>query len=178
LDSLEDLLQLTLSVKADMLQLHPLSNVGRAAEEHIITVLSPTDRAIAYSLCRILALENQDIKVQADLIHTDEIPDFLAEQLAQELPSILVLRDDGRLVPDSYGVAGLVLNRLEHSVASFDFASSLLNYRQLLTSTATHLAAQPGVHNWHEALELQSASLEPNQQHHSGALQSQRHHQK
>jgi hypothetical protein len=93
LDSLEDLLQLTLSVKADMLQLHPLSNVGRAAEEHIITVLSPTDRAIAYSLCRILALENQDIKVQADLIHTDEIPDFLAEQLAQEFWYCVMMGD-------------------------------------------------------------------------------------
>jgi hypothetical protein len=137
--------------------LHPLSNVGRAAEERVITPLSPTDRAIGYSLCRILALENKNIKVQADLIHTDEIPDFLDEQLAQELPSVLVLRDDGMLVPDSYGVAGLVLNQAEPPVANFDFASLRLEHRQLLNDTAMRLAAQPGVHNWHEAVELQSA---------------------
>jgi MoaA/NifB/PqqE/SkfB family radical SAM enzyme len=109
LDEIEALAAIASDWGASLLQLHPFEPSGRGAHAPGLTPLSPDERVIAYILAAALTHEYPHMRVQADLVHRDVArcaPAALHGAPLDECatPRELVLQDDGRVVPLTYGL--------------------------------------------------------------------------
>jgi MoaA/NifB/PqqE/SkfB family radical SAM enzyme len=167
---------------ARLLQLHPLELSGRAAREMVDEYPGEETLLRTYVVAAGLRALYQDaLTVQLDLFHRDALPDprrsvgppddvALTGGRAPAPPvglGVLVLEDDGTLVPAAYGVprrfavCDTTVERVRTAWPTFlarrwspflDFGYGVL--RRFLMSNRAVL-------NWHEALATSGSALEP-----------------
>jgi MoaA/NifB/PqqE/SkfB family radical SAM enzyme len=94
---------------ASLLQFHPFEPTGRGTAGVDKTSLRVNDRLDAFLLTAILAEEYLHMRVQLDLVHRDVERHFPfaihGAPLRQPMePRELVLQEDGRVVPLTYGL--------------------------------------------------------------------------
>jgi len=148
---------------ARLLQLHPLELSGRAAAQLVGEY--PTEETLlrTYVMAAALrAIYRDAFSVQVDFLHRDALPDGAKLGLG-----VLVLEDDGTLVPASYGVprrfavCDTTVERVRDAWPVFladrypafsDFGQDVL---------ARFLASDRAVLNWHEALATAHAQAVP-----------------
>lgn len=127
---LEALTNLVSDWGASLLQLHPFERAGRGAFVAGMTELSEEERLDALLLAAVLEGDFPQLRIQLDLVHRDvarRMPAAIhGAPLREPLkPRELVLQDDGRVVPLTYGidsawtVADLSRERLSMGWASF-----------------------------------------------------------
>lgn len=146
---------------ASLLQLHPFEPAGRGAGLSDMTALSSEERLDAYLLAALLQGRFPELRVQLDLVHRDVaryLPAAIHGASPREplTPRELVLQDDGRIVPLTFGldpawtVANLNEERLSAAWPSFLDATWPLLRRRLRTAC---LATARGRHGdivaWH-----------------------------
>ncbi len=109
LDDLEEIASLAAALGASLLQLHPLEQSGRAEAVTGMTPLSPVQHLDAYILTAAIAEDHPSMRFQLDLLHREvarRLP--LALGLGPEpaacFPRVLVLQEDARVVPLTYGI--------------------------------------------------------------------------
>ena len=155
---------------ARLLQLHPLEMVGRANQE--LAPICAEDDALtkAYLLAFALAVKyNASMTIQLDLLHREQLLDMPEIVYADELRSgwekaapadllgLIVLEDDGTVVPISYGFArrykicGLKEQNLEDGWQSF-LVQGYPDFRRLCRTLFEQLVSskQQPLFNWHE----------------------------
>ena len=115
---------------ASLLQLHPFEPAGRGAASVGMTALCDDERLDALLLAAIVQEEFPHILVQLDLVHRDiarRVPTAIHGASLRDAmePREIVLQDDGRILPLTYGidsawtVADLSKERLSVGWASF-----------------------------------------------------------
>lgn len=109
LDEVEELAAMASEWGASLLQLHPFELAGRGTSGANMTPLSDDERLDAFLLAAVLAEEYEPMRIQLDLVHREVARRFpmamhgAALQHAME-PRELVLQDNGRIVPLTYGL--------------------------------------------------------------------------
>jgi len=127
---MEALTELVSDWGASLLQLHPFEPSGRGASSAGMSVLAEEERLDAFLLAAVLQGDFPHLRIQLDLVHRDvarRMPAAIhGAPLREPLkPRELVLQDDGRVVPLTYGidsawtVADLSRERLSTGWASF-----------------------------------------------------------
>jgi Fe-coproporphyrin III synthase len=130
IDEVEDVAALASEWGASLLQLHPFEPMGRGTAGVNMTSLSDTERLDAFLLAAILADDYPHMRIQLDLVHRDvarRLPSAIhGAPLRHPMePRELVLQEDGRVVPLTYGmdsawdVADLARERLAASWPAF-----------------------------------------------------------
>lgn len=164
LDEIEALAAIASDWGASLLQLHPFEPAGRGADATGMTPLSADERVIAYILAAALTHEYPNMRVQADLVHRDvarHAPAALHGAPIDECatPRELVLQDDGRVVPLTYGldpawaIVDVTRGRLADALPGY-LASTWPQLRRRTRAAA--IAVARGRHGevvaWHDVL--------------------------
>ena len=170
LPEIEALAQLAADWGASLLQLHPFEPAGRGAGLSGVsglsglsgmTALSSDDRLDAYLLAALLQARFPELRVQLDLVHRDVaryLPAALHGASPREplTPHELVLQDDGRIVPLTFGldpawaVANLNEERLSAAWPSFlDTTWPQLRRRLRTACIATARGHHGDIVAWH-----------------------------
>ena len=105
----EDLAALVFDWGASLLQLHPFEPEGRGTSGVGMTALNDDERLDALLLAALLAEEFSQMRIQLDLVHREVARRFPAAIHGAALgepaePRVLVLQDDGEVVPLTYGL--------------------------------------------------------------------------
>lgn len=109
LTEIESLASMASEWGATLLQLHPFEASGRGIAAAGVTMLSAEERLDALIVAAVLQEQYPQLRIQLDLVHRDvarSVPAALhGAPLRQPLePRELVLQDDGRIVPLTYGM--------------------------------------------------------------------------
>ena len=109
LADLEDLAAMASDWGASLLQLHPFEASGRGAGATDLTPLGSEERLDAFLVAAVLEEQYPQLRIQLDLVHREVARHFPAAihgaRLREPmLPRELVLQDDGRVVPLTYGL--------------------------------------------------------------------------
>lgn len=109
MDEIEEIAEIASDWGASLLQLHPLEPTQRDLTALRMTPLSADERLDAYLLAELIAGSFQSMRIQLDLVHREiarRLPAALhGAPLGEPLtPRELVLQENGRLVPLSYGL--------------------------------------------------------------------------
>ena len=160
----EDVAALASEWGASLLQLHPFEPTGRGTEGVSMTSLRARERLDAFLLAAVLSEEYPHLRIQLDLVHRDVARRFPfaihGAPLRQPMePRELVLQEDGRVVPLTYGLdsawdaGNLARERLSESWQTF-IATRWPGLRRRLRGAC--IAAARGKHGeivaWHGLL--------------------------
>lgn len=109
MDEVEDVAALASDWGASLLQLHPFEPSGRGLGASGLTPLGDDQRLDAFLLAALLAEEYRHMRIQLDLVHRDvarRLPVAIHGAPLREPmePRELVLQEDGRVVPLTYGL--------------------------------------------------------------------------
>jgi len=109
MDELEELAAIVSDWGASLLQLHPFERSGRGRTSVSMTELSDAERLDALLLAGVIQGAYPHIRIQLDLVHREIARWIPAAIYGSALdhplePRELILQDDGRVVPLSYGI--------------------------------------------------------------------------
>jgi len=173
LNDLETLAAMASDWGASLLQLHPFERSGRGVDATDLTPLCEEERLDAFLVAAVLAEQYPEMSVQLDLIHRDVARHYPAaihgSRLSEPLlPHELVVQDDGRVVPLTYGlgdrwlVCDLGRDRLATSWPSF-LETRWAELRRRIRLACVHAAR--GRHGevvaWHELVRRYAAAVHP-----------------
>lgn len=156
---------------ASLFQLHPFEAAGRGATSCGMTMLCDEERLDAFLLAAVLQDQFPKLRVQLDLVHREvarRIPAAIhGASLREPLkPRELVLQDDGRVVPLTYGmdsawtVADLRQERLSTGWVSFVETRWLhLRRRLRVACVATARGHHGEVVAWHSLIRGYASSF-------------------